>query len=230
VAQGQDVNKGKVIQIFQSLARLYRSYATLHFSVLYRFASEENPGVTMDSLKGEFTMSGDKYRYVLDSTEFIGDHELSLALYRQDALMMLKRQVKGVQGNNPLVMPDSLMLKNESIRYRLEETNDRQTIILTYPPGLPTKRMEYIIDRKSGLILKMISIVSAKELYDPSVRSLVTDGPTYAIVETILGDYRVNEPGLPEPDIYTYIKKEGKTYKPLHPYEDFKIALNSSDL
>jgi len=222
--------KQQVVALLQSVAQRYQGNNGLHFSIRYRYASEAKPSAWLDSLKGDFTMRDGLYRYSLDSTEYIGGREVSVILFKQDQLMYLTKGNNAFPKGNPLALLDSIVLKNDSLDCRVEETKDRQTIILAFRPGQKTKRVEYVVDKHTGYVIKMISVVSARELYDPSVQEKVENDNTYAIVETSFTNYRQAGPAEKEWDLTRLFKKAGKEYIPLAPYDNYKIVLGSPDL
>ena len=196
----------------------------------YRYAAEDNPAVWLDSLKGDFALFGDRYRYRLDSTEFVGGKDLSVVLFKQDQVMYLARPGADTRNINPMTLLDSLLLKNDSVDCSIKETTDWQTIVLSFRPVGMTKRIEFVVDRRSGFITKMINVISARELYDVSVRQKVSNDATYAIVETDLSDYRETEAIMEEWDLGRLFKKVDKEYIPQPPYQSYKIFLGSPDL
>jgi hypothetical protein len=226
----QSSEKQRAVSLLQTVAQRYQGHNGLHFLVRYRYASEAKPSDWLDSLKGDFTIKDGLYRYSLDSTEYIGGKDVSVILFKQDQLMYLAKGNKGIPQGNPLALLDSLLLKNDNIDCRVEETKDRQAIILSFRPGQKTKRIEYVVDKATGYVMKMISVVSARELYDPSVQEKVENDNTYAIVETSFMNYRQAGPAEKEWDLTRLFKKEGKEYIPLPPYETYKIVLGSPDL
>jgi hypothetical protein len=222
--------KERASALLRSVAERYRSNKELHFSMYYRYAAEEKPNNWLDSLKGEFAVNGDRCRYRLDSTEFIGGKGLSVILFRQDQVMYLTKGGTAMQKINPMALLDSMLLKNDSVSCEIRETKDWQTIVLFFRPIRTTKRIEYTIDRHTGYITRMISVVAARELYDPSVRQKVEGDATYAIVEADLMDYRETDVMEQEWDLSRLVKKEGKEYIPQPPYQSYKIFLGSPDL
>jgi hypothetical protein len=229
-AQQQPTEKQQAVSLLQAVAQRYMSYNGLHFLVRYRYASEANPSAWLDSLKGDFTIRGGLYRYSLDSTEFIGGRELSVILFKQDQLMYLTKGNNGLQQGNPLALLDSILLKNDNIDCRMQETKDLQTIVLSFRPGQKTKRVEYVVDKHTGYVVKMTSVVSARELYDPSVQEKVENDNTYAIVETSFTNFKQAGAAEKAWDLSSLFKKEGKEYIPLPPYDTYKIVLGSPDL
>ncbi|MBN9381988.1 MAG: hypothetical protein J0H74_14570 [Chitinophagaceae bacterium] len=225
----QPSGKQQAVAQLQTITERYRNFKGLHFSVRYRYAEETKPSVWLDSLKGDFAIYGDQYHYSLDSTEFISGKELSVILFKQDQLMYLAKGTSALQQGNPIALLDSLLLKNNDVDGRMQETKDERTIIFSFHPGQKAKRVEYVVDKTTGYITKMISVVPARELYDPSVQQKV-EGDAYAIVETSFTDFRQEDPTGKGWDLSRLFKKEGKEYIPLPPYDAYKIVLGSPDL
>ena len=228
LAQGTEKQQAR--QVLQSMSDKYRSYRNLSFTIAYKYAGEDQPGVYLDSLKGNLEMSGDRYKYVLDSTEFIGSKDWSVILFKKDRILFLARPSAALQTANPLALLDSLVWKNGGVDCRLEETKQQQKVIISFRPGMTTKRIEYTIDRASGLIVKMINIVQSRQLYEHSVQSRVDDPSSYAIVETDFSNYREGAFEESELDPGRYFKKQDGQYVTLAPYESYKIFLGTPDL
>ena len=228
--RAQSPDKKHALEILRSLSERYKSYKSLHFTITYRYASENKPGVYLDSLKGDFKMSGNRYMYRMDSTEFIGNGDLTVILYKQDRVMFLSKAAPAMQAGNPMALMDSLLLKNDSVNCQLTETKEEQKIKISFRPGLPAREIEYTIDRKSSFVTRVVNVVQSKQLYDPSVRSLVEGNNSYAIVETDFTNYREGDFEESELDPGRYFKKEGKDYVALAPYNSYKIFLGTPDL
>lgn len=225
----QPSEKQRAVTQLQAIAERYRNYKGLHFSVCYKYADEARPSAWLDSLKGDCALNGDQYRYTLDSTEFISGKEISVILFKQDQLMYLAKGTNALQQGNPMALLDSLLLKNDKVDGQVQETKDEQTIILSFHSPQKVKQVKYVVDKATGYITKMISIVPARELYDPSVQQKV-EGDAYAIVETSFTNIRQGDPAAKEWDLSRLFKKEGKEYIPLPPYDSYKIVLGSPDL
>jgi len=215
--------------LLQNVAERYRAYKGLSFTLQYRYAAAAKPSVWLDSLKGDFAIAGDQYRYNLDSTEFISGKEISVILFKEDQLMYLTRGTSKLQQGNPMALLDSLVLKNDSVDCRVTEAKDVQTIVISFHPVRATKQVEYTIDKRTGYITKMVSIVSARELYDPSVQEKVDNDNTYAIVEADFTGHKVMDMKR-DWDLSRLFKKEGKDIIPLAPYDNYKIVIGSPDL
>jgi hypothetical protein len=229
MALAQSSDKQQVMAAMRALSNRYKNFKRLSFTIAYKYAAEDKPGLYLDSLKGSITVSGNRYDYSIDSTEFIGGIDLSVILFKQDKIMYLVRPSAAQRNVNPLAMLDSLLTRNDSVDCRLTETGTEQTITMTFKPGKATKRVEYTIDRNSGLLTKMINVVPAKELYNATAKPLVKGNSSYAIVETEFRDYR-EDSGEDVPDPGRYCKKQGDRYVTLAPYESYKIFLGTPDL
>lgn len=226
----QLTDKQKASEIFRHVDQQYRSKPNLHFSILYRYAAEDKPSVYLDSLSGECTLNGDQYLYRLDSTEFIGDKHLTMVVYREDKTIYLTKPSGAKVAGNPVAQIDSLLLKNDSIRCQVTENAEEQTIRLVFPAGGVVREMRYVIDRATGYIIRMVNIVPASELYDPSVRSRVEGPATYAVVETLYEHYRQESLAAGALDPARYFKKEGTAFIALAPYETYTIIPANSGL
>jgi hypothetical protein len=228
-AQGQSSDKRQVMEAMTRLSNRYKNFKRLSFTIAYKYASEDRPGQYLDSLKGSITVSGNRYWYSIDSTEYIGGSDLSVILFKQDKIMYLVRPSATQRSANPLAMLDSFLTRNDSVDCRLTETGGLETITMTFKPGMASKRVEYCIDRNSGLLIKMINVVPSKELYSSSAKPLVKGNSSYAIVETEFRDYR-EASGEELPDPGRYCKKQGDRYVTIAPYESYKIFLGTPDL
>lgn len=229
-ALAQTPDKEKIMAAMQALARQYAGKKNLAFSISYHYAMEDQPGVYLDSLKGRFMLNGDRYRYSLDSTEFIGSKELSVVLFKSDKMIYLAKPSKIAQMNNPMAMLDSLLWKKEGVESHIEETAGQQKISLLFKPGGPVKRVEYLIDKSSGLVTRIINTIDSRQLYDPSVQSKIQGVTSYVVVEAEFGNYL--EDAFPDSDLDpgSVVKKLNGQYIAQAPYGSYKIFLANPDL
>lgn len=229
-AFGQFPEKQSVRMIMQSLAERYAAKKNLAFSVVYRYATEERPGVYLDSLKGGFKLSGDRYKYRIDSTEFIGTRDLSVILFRADRLIYLARPSAAMRSNNPLALLDSLLWKRDNVDCLVEESGEIEKVVLRFKPGGFVKQIEYLIDKRSGLLTRTINTIDSRQLYESSIRSRIQGAVTYVTVEADFLDYREGAFPDSELDPAAYVKKGDGGYIAQAPYESYKIFLANPDL
>jgi len=221
--QRQDAMKA-----LKELANKYYTIPQLSFDITCRYAEENNPTNYLESIDGKFKMSGDKYWYKLDSTEMIGNKDITVMLFKEDQIVYLAKPSRQLQSNNPLAMLDSVFFNNPSLSFSIVESENERKIQVTSANGT-YKKVEYDIDKKTGLINKIISIVNAALLYDESIRTHV-DGTSNAIVEVLLSNYQFQSFDTSVFDTSNYFRKEGQQYVTAPGYQTFKIFLGSPNL
>jgi len=226
----QSSGKQPVMVAMQSLASRYAAKKNLAFSVVYRYSTESRPGDYLDSLKGSFEISGDRYKYRIDSTEFLSTKDISVILFRTDKLIYLAKPSAAMRSNNPLALLDSLLWKKDSVDGEVVEGGGLEKIVLRFKAGGPVKRIEYLIDKSSGLLIKATNTIDSRQLYDMSVRSKIQGAISYVNVEADLLDYREGVFSESELDPGLYVKKVDGQYITQAPYQSYKIFLANPDL
>ena len=221
----EDLSKASVE--LKKLAERYTAPAGLSFEIEYKYADAEKPGQWLDSLKGKYKIRGKEYWYVLDNTETMGNLDYTIILFKEDKIMYLSKPSPASMKTNPLSLVDSFIFKKIQ-KAEIEIGGSQKKISLSFRPGSIYKKIDYYINVSSGLIDKIVQIVSSDQLYESSVRSLV--GPSYAIVEIAFQHYARN---TAEDDFFRtdhYFKREGASFLTVTPYESYKIFLGSPDL
>ena len=226
----QPDSRSAAIRAIARLGAHYKEIPLLSFDILYRYSDEKKPGIYMDSLRGSFKMDGQRYWYLLDSTEMVYTEKSVVILYRQDKLMYLSAPSAQSAAANPLVVLDSFLSKKEGIQYELSNAGGETTVTLRFGSGYTYKRVEYHIEDKTGLLRRMVSVVKSEQLYDPSVRTAIAPGESYAVVETLFSNYREKGFDAGVFDTGRYFKKEGGNYTSIAPYDDYKIFLGKTGL
>jgi hypothetical protein len=226
--------------VLQKMADAYRQSASLNFNIMFRYAAEETPGEWLDSLDGRFTLSGQQYRYDINNTETICTGNYVILLYKEDQVMYLAKPA-GVGNSSPsagfaasVISPAAQMenyLKNDStIRWNLKDLPHQKKVTIEFTVPAVYKRIEYYINKQSGLLEKMINVVRSDQLYDASVRQAVEAGESFAIVEAVYSGYKQGHADNKLFNSERYFKKEGNEYIAVAPYETYKIFLGSSNL
>jgi len=226
----QPDNRQAALGILHQLTRHYAQTPLLSFDVLYRYSSEQAPGVYMDSLRGSCKMDGERYWYLLDSTETVCTGKLIVVLYREDKLMYLSAPSPQTAGSNPIALPDSFLTKKEGIQYDIIHVGDETTVIIQFGKGYTYKRVEYHIDDKTGLLNRMVSVVKSEQLYDPTVRNVITPADSYALVEAVFSHYRQKEFDTGVFETSRYCTKESGSYTTTAAYNQYKIFLGKTGL
>jgi hypothetical protein len=226
----QEDNRSAAIDALTRLAAQYMQTPLLSFDVLYRYSSESSPGVYLDSLRGSYKMDSARYWCLLDSTEMLNTGKFVVILYREDKLMYLTLPSAGMASANPLAMADSFFTKKEGLQYGIMHTGSQTRVTIQFDKGSAYKSLVYDIDDKTGLLMRMTSVVQSDRLYDPSVRQRVTPGDSYAVVETLFSNYRQKKFDAGVFDTGRYFKKEAGDYKSIAPYDQYKIFLGKTSL
>jgi hypothetical protein len=87
-----DLEKARII--LKDVVQHYSAAKNLSFSIVYRYADENNAGVWLDSLNGKFKIHGNDYWYALANTETIGNRECTIVLFKDDKIMYIRKPVK----------------------------------------------------------------------------------------------------------------------------------------
>lgn len=224
----QPSQKQKAISSLKQLAAQYKEAQYLSFDISYKYATQENPDLFLDSLKGSFKMNGTNYWYSLDSTEYLSNQMFTLMLFKEDKIMYLSKPLDQA-AINPITVLDSVFL-NDNIIYGITSTNGYEKLVLDFPAGSKNKQVEYHIDSKTGFITKMICLVQAEQLYDASVHSVIEENGRYAVVEINLNNYKEKSFDSKQFDTGKYFIKQGDEFVTTASYESYKIFLGTPNL
>jgi hypothetical protein len=232
--QAQEEATIKATAAMHRLAEKYQQARLLSFDVLYRYAAEGKPGEYLDSLRGQCKVHGNRYWSALDNTESVYDGQLLVMLFKEDSIIYLAKPVAAATpGSNasPVAMIDTFLLRNNGSQYTYTATPGEELITLSLPGTGPYKQITWQVNRKTGYLDKMTSLVRSDQLYDPTVRAQVTDAAsTYVVVETLYSNYRQGAFDESIFDLGKYVKKEGGTWITVAPYEKYKVFLGSTGL
>jgi hypothetical protein len=226
---GQQNDKQKVIDVLRNVSENYSKPGSLSFDIIYRYANELQPGISLDSLKGSFKINGDQYWYSLDNTEAMGNKEYIMMLFKEDQIMYLTKPSAASITQNPVALIDSVLMYNDSIHVQLTAAQKQKKIKIDFVPGMKYKTIEYEIN-SSGYISKMKCVVQASELYDPSVKEMVETENVYAIVEAVFTNYKKSDLPNNQFDVTKYFRKEGDEFIALPPYDNYKVFLGTINL
>lgn len=235
--QGQDEETIKATVAMRRLADKYQQARLLSFDVLYRYAAADKPGEYQDSLRGQCRLHGNRYWSVLDNTESVYDGRLLAVLFKEDSILYLARPaavaVPAGQGGaaNPMAMIDTFLLRNKGSRCSYTATPGEELITLSFPGTGPYKQITWQVNRKTGYLEKMTSLVRSDQLYDPAVRAQVADAASvYVVVETLYSNSREGAYDEQVFDLGRYVKKEGDAWVAVAPYDHYKVFLGSNGL
>jgi hypothetical protein len=224
---GQANAKKEAIDIMQNVVNKYRAETGLSFDIAYKYSMENAPGEVLDSLSGQCKIMGDRYWYLLDNTESVKTGDCLVMIFRDDEIMYLAKPSANTVAANPLAMIDSLLFQNNNISFRLTEDKEWQTLTLDFSAHPTYKQIEYRVDKRSGLLQKMTSLVSNELMSGtPAAQTAVNKSP-YAIVETFFSNYRQGGFDKKLFDSNRYFKKNGNEYLAAAPFEQYRVFLGS---
>jgi hypothetical protein len=221
----------KVREAVKALADHYREASFLSFDIVYKYASEEKPSIYLDSMRGSYKINGSEYWYSLDSTEAMGNKDFSVILFKEDKMIYVSRPSKILPSANPLALLDSFLLKNENINVGILDLEDQQKITLEFKDERSAyKKIEYFIDKKSGLLSRMVNLVRSDQLIAPGAQTVAERGVQYVIMETVFTHYRQKNFDEKQFDSGRYFKKEAGQFVPVTPFETYSIFLGTPNL
>lgn len=231
----------KAISVLRHMAAKYQEAQYLSFDILYRYAAADKPALYLDSLKGQYKLHGSRYWSLIDNRESVYDNNLLVVRFEEDSVLYIsapalqggeRGQQQGPAGQaGTLAILDTMLFANKDARCAYTETDSEQLISMRFEEPAPCRLITWHINRTTGLLTKMISQVRSEQLYDPSVRSLISDtGVSYVIVETIYSNYRQGAFTDSVFDHGKYIKKQGGDYVAAPPYERYKVFVGTPGL
>lgn len=228
-ASSQTGERSDAVKALQQLTSRYTGADHLSFDITYKYAPEQLPHTYLDSLKGHFKMHGPAFRYVLDSTEGIVNGNYAIMLFREDKIMYLTRASGGMENGSPLALPDSLWMNNPGISYQLSELKTEKKIVVHLKPGGAYKRIEYYIDKRSGFINRIVTVLKSSQLYDAAVSAVVEEGG-FGILTVSFSNYKEKSFDGAEFDSARYFRKEGNEFVATDAYQAYKIFLGNPNL
>ena len=228
-AAAQGNTKQEALAKLRQLASRYEKADRLGFNVKYKYALEQQPLAYIDSMDGEFRMNGGVYSYTLDSTEAIVNADYSIMLFKEDKIMYLTKPSGAAEAQSPLMLPDTLWLNDTGVECKLDTTGRDMKISIVFKNNPAFKKIEYYINKKTGMVARVLSYVQSSQLYDPSVRQVV-DASVYAVMEMKFSNYREKSFDDGVLNMSKYFTKQGKEFATASAYESYKIFLGSPNL
>ena len=218
------------VEALRALTIAYRDADYLSFDMTYYYAEEKSPKVYLDSMRGSFKMKGNRYWYSMANTESLRRDDFIVTVFNEDRIIYLSKPSPDMAGVNPVAMLDSFLSGSQFYSFDLQEDKKEKKLTIHFKDDLPYKKIEYVIDRKTGFISRMTSLVRSDQLADPSISLEPGTTKTYSIVEAVFEHYRLKSFDESAFDTTRYFRKEGKDYVALPPYDAYKIFLGSPNL
>lgn len=231
-------NPSKAIQALKQLMHSYTKNTALSFELRFTYAPESKPLMLLDSLQGKMVISGNRNWYMIDSTESVNTGDFLVTVFREDKLLVIAKpasaslpQATGLSGLNEAWFSslDSLV-KEKKVQLEYREDTHEQQIDIRFPGMKQYKAMSYVIDRKTGLLKKSVTLARADQLQDPDSIKELNMKDEYSIITTWFGNYnreRVSESIF---DPSRYFTKKGDEYSGAGEFRDYKVFLGTPNM
>ena len=231
ITTGKGYPKNDFVKAMKEMADRYRDSKSLSFNVTYRYSSEKDPGVYLDSLKGSYRINGNDYWYSLDNTEVVSNQDYCVLLFKEDHIMYLAPARSRNTNIDFLSSLDSFLVHGDNITVSATEGPQQRILKLSFGDNSPWKSIEYNIDKTNGYIIRIRQVVRSSRLYDPVVAgSRAGMDNSYAIVDMDFTDYHTGAFDARQLDVGNYFKKEGGQYVVTASYNSYKIFLGAPNL
>lgn len=233
-AQQEDSLKN-ILNEFKHLQRSYLQNKSVSFDIKYTYSNESTPENILDSLNGHVDISGTHFHSLIDSTETIQNDRYNIVLFKKDKIMYVSKASSLLKSYDPLAQMDSMLSKVHGLRCVISMNNNEKTLTLLFPEGLEYKKIDFVIDTISGLLISSDYWVKTEQLMD---RSVFSDNENtdrkiydrYALVKTNYFNYTNTAPGILRFDEKQYFIKTGKEFKTIDSFRDYKIFIATPNL
>lgn len=223
----QTDQRESVVKRLNEISAAYKSANHLSFDVRYRYSSEKKPAVYLDSLTGSFKLNGNNYWYALDNSEFLGNDSTNLAIFNEDKIIYVNGSAVS-QSANPLAMIDSVLLNNQYSSSSLADTAGMQKITIDFVPGMQFKKVQYLIDGKSGFITRMTAVIESDQMYDPAIQPMFNKKESYGILVVDFGNYKTGSFNDQTFSTDKYYNRVGQNYLASAAYANYQIVSGSN--
>lgn len=218
-------------EINNSMA-FYKNTPSLRYAMYYTYANESAPGKILDSLTGIFEIKDGSYRYVVDSTETIGNDRLAVMLFKKDKTMYLTKPGKQQNALNSLAGLDSSLWHVPGLQCTVIAKDSMHIISLLFPAATRYKKISLSIDTATHFIQTVECVVKTDELLENHGHTIAIDKSydDYGIIKLRLSGYDKEVPGFMTFDERNFFKRTGKQFIVTEPYKDYKILIGSPNL
>jgi hypothetical protein len=233
IAGYSQTNKDSALTILTRLVDKYNNTDYLSFNIEYTYRDDAKPTVVLDSLFGGVRMNKESYHLVLGNTETIHNKVYNLILFKEDSLMYISKSLVGKIASNPVSVLDSMLTKIKDVEISLTIRKNVQIITLNFPEGMDYKSAEFVIDEKTGYLLRARYKVNEIEMLDPMARNNTNNMALinkWGIVQSHYSRYQTGAFNNGEFDEKKYFIKTGTDFKPTDAYKQYKIFLASPGL
>lgn len=224
----------KAMQAMRTLMHNYTKNQGISFDMRFTYATESRPMEVLDSLNGSVKLDGVKSWYQIDSTESLSTGDILVTVFREDKLLFLARPSTGTlpQGTGLSSMNEAWLHNLDSlVQLKLvllewKEDKDQQQITIRYPEPADYKWMNYVIDKKTGLLKTSVTVARGSSL-DPERKVEGKNADEYSIITTQFLHYSRGKMQAGQFDASRYFIKKGDEYVGVNEFKDYKVFLGS---
>jgi hypothetical protein len=220
----------RAVTLLQSL-REVSDKQPLSFDLKYVYSNEHSSDV-LDSLVGNITMEGNKYRCLLDNTETICNGKYNIVLFKEDLVMHLSRGTEATSTQDPLQSIQTMLEKSGATGCTLNDDKQKKIINIDFAPGGDCKEIKMVIDTVLKRLLSVEYIVKTVRLTESSDTTGITQQgyEEFAKVRATFFNYHYLKPDLARFDEHAFFYKEGDTFKATPAYSSYKIFIATPNL
>lgn len=209
------------------LADHYKHVGHLSFDVQYFVSEEQSRGEYLDSLNGQYKISGSTYFQSIANTQTIFDSSHAVVVYNDDSLLYFAR--KPVNVATDFVPKVDSLINLPGVVYSVINTRKTKTIVLKFRESSIVKSVAYEISNRTGYLTNVTQVVNGKLLFDDeSQASLKAVG--YNVIETRFTNYSQKAFDTSILQIDRYVVKSGAEYIPSPEFSSYKIFVGSPNL
>lgn len=231
-AIGQDTTKNKaLINFFINMKNAYKQTNTINFSVKYTYSDEQKPSKIIDSLSGNYKISGNDYWCLLDSTETLKADSVVIVLFRRDKMMYVSK-IAGQAGFDPAEQVKIFLATYKNIQFHIDTTGNFYELSVDFPPGMDYKNIYLQVDRSSGYLVQSVYILRTKLLVDNPGNEINTNGE-YSEYARVQADYVYNTKSDTPDFLFNenrYIKREGGKIMTTKAFKDYQLFFGNKNL
>ena len=224
----QTLDTTRLFKEMGTLRTKYQSHA-VSFDISYSYTAELHPDVILDSLSGNMDLYGSNYHYLLDKTETMSNDRYSIILYGEDKIMYLAKS-SALNTGDPTQQLRLMMEKAGIQNCVITEKGNKKSILISFLPESGYREMEMTIDKTSGYLTETRYVVKTTLLMESQGTTPDPEYGEYAIVRTVLSNYKEPANDLSRFDERSYFYKEGNEFKTTPAYKEYKIFVGSPNL
>lgn len=229
-AQSSVSNSG--IGQLKKMAGKYNQSGSISFNMQFRYSTEADPDVYLDSLRGSVSINGNLYTYTLGNTILIRTDEYMISIFSEEKIMQLIR-LDSLNSKSPMEttgVSNAMIAALDSMQFsglvKIFDTSaaGQHIVTIQFNNHPSWKSVQYVISESDGFLQRTVIVTKMDEMFGPGLQGKdLADG--YAIVETIFSDYSMHRPEPGPMQSERYFTRNGQEIEPVTAFKDYRIIL-----